>query len=620
MLRWPLLLSLASGIVGCAAAADPSVLPQTILDPMAPIDVQALARDVARIRHVSLAHPVAVRTVPGWIMSQRFQQRDRLAFGGASGDGASLATFGFAPPGTSITGTTQSLLAHGVTGYYDSRDKVLFIRDAMGDRTRVVPQGPRDRDVLAHEIAHALQDERFGLNRAGDAEASVEATLAYRALVEGDARLTELGVHADSLHQLPHWVSRAAWALTRVQKGDAPRAKGADAESLQPELGRAPLYVRRVLDFPYVEGALFVAALRRAGGPPLVDVAFAHPPQTTEQVLHPGKYVMGEGAVPVAMPMAPDGWHVVEKGTLGELRTSILLAQCLSREEAGLAATGWGGDAWSVLADPGDHRAIVWSTVWDDEDSAARFESAARGRGLCLQAATLDPRVGREVTVLRDGTRVAYAQGLPDAVREPIARSLLGLVGEPPAPKPPAGAVTIPPLVFPDAEFLHKGAYEQRTWRSGPLGMHVDLPDGFEPTDAGGAEAAMIDKDGWAYVTFGVVFAPPGDELEQRIVHDLLAKARRMVSRHGDILDYRGASTTMLHGRKVREFKWGVALGLQVRVLLIPACSGQATVPLVMMWISNQGSFALDRWLASFHLPSEDSTACEELQGSANDE
>jgi hypothetical protein len=150
--------------------------------------------------------------------------------------------------------------------------------------------------------------------------------------------------------------------------------------------------------------------------------------------------------------------------------------------------------------------------------------------------------------------------------------------------------------------------------------MHVDLPDGFEPTDAGGAEAAMIDKDGWAYVTFGVVFAPPGDELEQRIVHDLLAKARRMVSRHGDILDYRGASTTMLHGRKVREFKWGVALGLQVRVLLIPACSGQATVPLVMMWISNQGSFALDRWLASFHLPSEDSTACEELQGSANDE
>jgi hypothetical protein len=584
---------------------------------MAPIDVQALARDVARIRRVNLVHPVAVRTLPGWIMSQRIQSRDRGFGQGPSGDTASAATFGFAPPGTSIAGTERSLLAHGIAGYYDPHEKVLFIRDAMGDATRVVPEGPRDRDVLAHEITHALQDQNFNLQLDG---ASDDQGLAYRALVEGDARLTEMGVHADALHQAPHWVSRAAWGIMRVQKGEAPKPKGEDEERMRAEMGSAPLYVRRVLEFPYAEGALFAAALRRAGGPALLDVAFAHPPRTTEQVMHPEKYVKGELGVPVTTPTAPDGWHLVEKGTLGELRTSILLAQCLPRAEADRTATGWGGDAWSVLADEGDHRAIAWSTVWDDEEAAARFEAAARGRGPCLQAATLDPRVGREVTVRREGTRVAYIQGLPEPVREPVVVSLLGLPGEPPALQPPAGVVTIPPLVSPDAAFAHKGTYAEGTWTSDPLGMHMRIPAGFVPTDAGGAEASMIDNDDGGFVSFGIVFAPPDEELEQRLLHDTLTAARRMATRHGELLTYRGSSTMLQHGRTVHEFKWGATLGVQVHVLVVPACSGQATVVLAMMWTSTQGSIALDRWLAKFELPSPQSPACQELQRSGYDQ
>ena len=499
------LLPLTLTFAGCVAP-DPSLVPQPTQDPMAPIDVQALAREVARVRGVKVVHPVAVRTLPGWIMSQRVLSRDLPDVRRSASDGTAAGTFGFAPPGTSLAGTERTLLAHGIAGYYDMREKVLFIRDAMGDATRVMPQAPGDRDVLAHEITHALQDQNFTLRLDGGPGADAEERLAYRALVEGDARLTELGVHAAARHEIPHWVSRAAWGIARALRGEVPKGRGDDAEKLRAEVGSAPLYVRRVLEFPYLDGALFVANLHRAGGSALVDVAFAHPPRTTEQILHPDKYVAGEGAVPVATPTAPDGWHLTEKGTLGELQASVLLAQCLPREEADRAAAGWGGDAWSVLADDADHRAIAWSTAWDDETAAARFESVARGRGACLQAASLDPRVGREVTVMREGTRVAYVQGLPEALREPVARSLLALPGQAPAPQPPAGDVTVPPLIAPDADFAHKGVYEGETWSSEPLGMRAELPQGFVAADAGGAEAAMIDKEAGGFVTFGIIF------------------------------------------------------------------------------------------------------------------
>jgi hypothetical protein len=45
------------------------------------------------------------------------------------------------------------------------------------------------------------------------------------------------------------------------------------------------------------------------------------------------------------------------------------------------------------------------------------------------------------VAVLRDGNRVAYAQGLPDAIRDVTLRGLIGLPYDLPAPQPPFVAV-----------------------------------------------------------------------------------------------------------------------------------------------------------------------------------
>src|SRR5207245_903872 len=55
-------------------------------------------------------------------------------------------------------------------------------------------------------------------------------------------------------------------------------------------LGNIPPYLRDELIARYLDGMLLCAALHRSGGWALVNRAFAAPPISTEQVLHPEKY------------------------------------------------------------------------------------------------------------------------------------------------------------------------------------------------------------------------------------------------------------------------------------------------------------------------------------------
>ena len=57
-----------------------------------------------------------------------------------------------------------------------------------------------------------------------------------------------------------------------------------------------PLILRRQLEFPYDGGLPFVTALYDQGGCDAVNAAIQTPPASTEQVLHPEKYLRQRGA------------------------------------------------------------------------------------------------------------------------------------------------------------------------------------------------------------------------------------------------------------------------------------------------------------------------------------
>ncbi len=592
----PLAAVLALSLASCAFMRDP----------MAPIDVQALGDEVCAMRDLPLRHGLDVRTLSDDDFTFRF-----FAVGGSSGrdrteaDDAFWKGFGFVPPSVSGREATLRVMESGVLGLYDHRTKKLYVRGARGGGGRVVPSRWTDRYVLVHEIEHALQDQNFGLDDYGQAPTEDEA-LARTALMEGDARLTEVAAHALEVAGDDLWVAHAAYWLRTETIDNILRNEGVEGTTLK----EAPPLVRRRSVFPYVEGAAFVGDLVRAGGLRLVDQAFAHPPRSTEQVLHPQKYVDGELPVPVDAPGAPDGWTRLASGSMGELATAVLLAKCEPSWQADQDASGWGGDAWAMVVAGPNEGGLLWSTVWDDETSAARFERAARARGACLEKATVDPRLGRDVLVLREGRRVAYVQGLSEPLREPTARTLLGLPKDPLPAAPPFGRTTIPVVVDPYRSFAQQGEYEDGTWSSEPLGIHMRIPAGFKAVDPGLSEASMRDASSGSFVEFHVVFQPATDALRQAIVRQIVSGVRlSMLGRLG-LLTYMGDDEAQWRAGTAHDYHWQWTVGGRLDVHFLPACGGKGAVVIVTGWNSYSGEVATGRWLAAFRPPDPASPAC----------
>ena len=87
------------------------------------------------------------------------------------------------------------------------------------------------------------------------------------------------------------------------------------------------------------------------GGWDLVDFAYQRRlPATTEQILHPEKYLEDEGALPVPDILDPGpGWEKVDGGTVGEFFTREILRQDAEEVGADEAAEGWGGDRYEFF-------------------------------------------------------------------------------------------------------------------------------------------------------------------------------------------------------------------------------------------------------------------------------
>ena len=135
-------------------------------------------------------------------------------------------------------------------------------------------------------------------------------------------------------------------------------------------------------------------------------MVYAKLPASTEQILHPEKYLKGELPVAVPAPATPQGTSKLAEGTLGELRTRLLLARCSKTPAVG--GWGWGGDRY-VVAEAAEQRLVLaWSTEWDSEGDAMRFENGLREVAVkCWPSA---PRggmwIGPHTSITRKGTHV----------------------------------------------------------------------------------------------------------------------------------------------------------------------------------------------------------------------
>ncbi len=255
------------------------------------------------------------------------------------------------------------LTSRQLGGFYSPADKTLH---AVTQSSRIEPG---EYGVIVHEYVHALADMHFDLSRLFRfGETTTDADLASRALGEGDAMLVE--------HSSP-------WSIYGPAEWDLYAHDARSSAALYRRSGVSPALLF-VQSFPYVEGWKFVWALREAGGWEAVNQAYANLPASTEQILHPDKYLTGDDpprAVTLPTIVAPalaEYELVVENDTLGEFVLSLVLEEFIrDTSRANRAAAGWGGDVLRVWRDGVGRPTYVLLAAWDSEDDAREFWLAA---------------------------------------------------------------------------------------------------------------------------------------------------------------------------------------------------------------------------------------------------
>lgn len=215
--------------------------------------------------------------------------------------------------------------------------------------------------TLAHEIMHMMQEKYFK----GSEARFYDELQAWAALIEGDAGFTA-DMYIEGASGRP--------AISDSAGSSSSSNKLSVATYLSTVKMPEPLI--ELWLFRYRYGESFVSTLYRVGGWERVNAAYVNPPITTEEILHPEKYLEGESFVQVnSISLNSSDWNLVKTERLGEHFIRVMLSSHIPRDYAIKAAEGWLGDNFTYYKKEENHL-FTWKIVWDTErDSVEFFDS-----------------------------------------------------------------------------------------------------------------------------------------------------------------------------------------------------------------------------------------------------
>jgi hypothetical protein len=572
-----------------------------------------IAKQVSALRSLPLKAPLTVKTLADAPFSKAVHESARKNAATLADPRAAWIAFGFFAPSADVAAVVDGVNNEQLLGFYDPGSHALYLR-ATPPASSVVAGVDMKTFTLAHEIEHGLQDEHFGLS-GFLAIADDDARLAARGLYEGEATLVALAYIVQQAGKpVRQSLLLAAQRFRDVSPDLLVRLAGGSDALLQ-----SSAILREAMIFSYFAGLNFAVSLYQVGGFALLDKAFAHPPQTTEQVLHPTKYVAGELAIPVRTPTVPPGYKRVAQGTLGELGTRAFLSTCLSGSaRVKAAASGWGGDAYAVGEGEGGALALFYSTVWDDEAHAATFERSLREVSQCWKAPATSKgrRIGAASLIKRDGAKVALVRGLPASVNanEAVA-SLLALPQAKLAEAPPLGKVSLPPEGETPPELLtNRGKVELNAYTSEWLNMKAEVPAGFNATTTSGTAELVVQRKQPSLAMGMFIYGQTAATAEGRDgTLAAISSALANVGHGAKVVKERGGDVDLGWAKGIDQ-EWRLeGTALRIRAIVLPACAGKAMFTYAELWMDQPARALLDRWIGSFQPRSPDlSKACKE--------
>ena len=367
---------------------------------------------VERVRGVPFRAPVASALLPASrlpeVLGRKLVEDLPVPFETYA---ASLASVGLIDPSPGLLSRLTRLYTRQVVGFYDPAEKRFFV---VPERSSDV-EGPTgellERLLLAHELTHALQDQRLDLDRRMKGlRDSTDALLALQAFLEGEATILMTDVLLESLPE------EAREAIGGDPVGQLLDGLG-NPESVEGAEGVPDFFVKELV-FPYAAGTEWVRRKKREGGWPAVDAVYDRLPATTREILHPGaesgeRRLLAPSDLPVKAN-APAGSGAAWTDTLGEWVLGTLLERAGAGEEAADVAATWRDDRVLFFAPKrrpaGQGVGFLWRIRTSDAEGALRI------------AALLDtlyaprPASVRPVVTAR-GDVVEVSRGLPARAR-----------------------------------------------------------------------------------------------------------------------------------------------------------------------------------------------------------
>jgi hypothetical protein len=388
--------------------------------------IEASMAELSEVTGLAAKHKVRADTINKEQLKKYLEDQIKreLKPQGIRAEEMSLKKLGLVPDSFDLARSTVDLMTEQAAAFYDYRKKTLFLLEGSDK------ESPEEQQtVLTHELAHALADQHFNLNKYLHRSKNDDSSIARMAVMEGQATWLMYELQAKkagkTLADSPALV-------------DSMSETPANKQEQYPVLSSTPLYMRASLLFPYMQGLRFQEAVERKLGKEGFKEVYRRPPANSQEILHPEKYLANasvSNGVLLPTVVSTMKFHDVNAGTIGEFDHAVLLEQFCSKAQAQALAPHWDGGAFRLLEskDAADKRTVLlYASKWDDPANARKMFSSYRnilaGKWKTMHVVQDTPNVlagegddGYFCTRL-DGIRVSSIEGMK-TLEEALASS-----------------------------------------------------------------------------------------------------------------------------------------------------------------------------------------------------
>jgi len=256
---------------------------------------------------------------------------------------------------TDIREQRKRVLMENTGGVYNEKNGELLVLEEDGNTDSM------NNSVIVHELRHAIQDQHLDLHKLLSERPPSDfddRRLSLLAALEGDATFIMLQV-SDFDSELLQSDYASDSLLSYSPTGN------------YAQLSSAPEIIKQQFIMPYLEGVKFIDAIFQKKKWDGISLVMRELPLSSEQILHPEKYLAKEKPLAVTIDSRPAGFTLVHAGVIGEFYLNILLKASGRYIDQ---AEGWGGDQFEIFSNAASGKTcLLWESVWDKEDYCNSF-------------------------------------------------------------------------------------------------------------------------------------------------------------------------------------------------------------------------------------------------------